>query len=347
MILLYNMKGMHEFIQSFEFLFLPLKEGKFSFQEQDLINFPLWLRSAINLYTLNILGDNIPEIILIEPKGDQPFDTLINIYRQVSLKCGPGTILIANELNPKFRPLLVKFRIPFIYKNKIIFAPQLGLVSNELHKYKEKHPSINATSFDKELHPLSVKLVAAYLCTQIPQQISLKALYQLLITQGVRLSLSKLSKILNELIELGFMEALGRGPHKEFRFKEQKEVWEILLTTNKTKQMSIHYSHYSPKDEQTYILAGESALAEYSDLASPNTLTIAVDSSTFRNMLQKKIPLTHHETEIIIQVWKEDPKLFSINKKINPIELYFSLKDMQDERIQLALKQMLHIYDIN
>jgi hypothetical protein len=94
------------------------------------------------------------------------------------------------------------------------------------------------------------------------------------------------------------------------------------------------------------VLAGESALAEYSDLASPKNPTIAVTIKTYRKLLEK-VSAKELQKETYVQVWKEDPKLFAIKGNLNPIELYISMRDHADERVQLALKSMLKKYGLS
>lgn len=50
-----------------------------------------------------------------------------------------------------------------------------------------------------------------------------------------------------------------------------------------------------------------------------------------------------------LEVWKYDPlplveRLANDQQVVDPLSLYLSLKDMQDERIQLALEQITNKY---
>lgn len=97
----------------------------------------------------------------------------------------------------------------------------------------------------------------------------------------------------------------------------------------------------------TYVLARESALSEFSDLNAPKALTIATTPTVNREMRSNAIPYGDFGGPgVYIQVWKEDPRLFAIDNNINPIELYLSMRDNPDERIQIALQAMLSRYEL-
>lgn len=329
-------------IQVFEPFFPELGKGVYSIAKEDMSDFPIWLRSVLEVYSLNITNND--NMLLIKPKKtDLALDTLLNIYRLVSSKLGPRTILIADKLNPKFRPLLVKFKIPFVYKDKTIFAPNLGIIEKEMAKLRTIDK--RDTGLERKLHPLSIKLLSAYLTQQISKQTSLQQLHRALVQLGTSLSLSKLSYILKEMVDFGLMDVIGSGPAKEFRFKEPDMIWDILLSVPTSSYMKVIFTHYFDTKDQPYLLAGESALAEYSDLATPNQLTIAMSKQNYRIMQTSNTKhQDYDEKGLYVQIWNEDPHLFSIHNKINPIELYLSLKDVHDERVQTACEQMLKNY---
>jgi hypothetical protein len=198
-----------------------------------------------------------------------------------------------------------------------------------------------------ELHPLSTKLLAAYLSKQLPQQIPLRELHKTLIKAGATVSPAKLSLVLSELVHADFMKTVGKGPHKEFVFADQKTVWNALAEAEFSPFMRVMYDHYLPPKNDTYILAGESALADFSDLNAPAALTIATTPAVYRQVRAEGVPYGDFGGPgVYIQVWKEDPRIFSLEGKINPIELYLSMREHADERIQIALQKMLSKYGL-
>ncbi len=98
--------------------------------------------------------------------------------------------------------------------------------------------------------------------------------------------------------------------------------------------------------EQEYVLAGESGLSQHSALAEPNLVTKALALANYNTMnktTKEQYLADSGAPRAVLQLWKEDPKLFSYSDEntINPIELYFSMREHHDERIQMALEEML------
>ncbi len=338
------MEPITETIRVFETLFPGLHKCPFLVRHRNLSDFPIWLRSAADLYTLDSNTSEHLTITLIRPKEDLAFDQLLNVYRQVSAKIGLRTLLIADNLNPKFRPLLVKFRIPFVFKDQSIYAPELALVFKSLKSFG-KEPSPKSSPIRGTIHPLSVKLVAAYLTNQIENEITLRELHRILLQRGAIVSTAKLSLVLNDLVQANILESVGKGPRKSFHFGDSKNIWRTLASTQISPFMRVLHGHYLPLDKRNYVLAGESALAKLSSLNEPKTMTIATTPSIYREMRSNSI--AHDDISgpgVYIQVWKEDPRLFSLVSKINPIELYLSMRGDPDERIQIALQEMLSKY---
>ena len=290
------------------------------------------------------IRDSPITVTLIEPKVELTFDQLLNAVRQVTGLVATPTLLIADGLNPKYRPLLVRYEVPFIYKDESIFAPELALKFSRLRSYRDRSRIEGLVAGD-ELHPLSVKLLAAYLSRHIQGRTTLQSLHWNLGQAGATLSLAKLSQVVSELVRLEYARAIGSGPKKEFALAEPAQVWTMLLTARMAPSMRVVHDYYWPNNTEDFVLSGESALAEYSDLASPTAKTIATTPEGFRKMRVDHTPVGDFGGPgIFIQIWKENPKVFSFNGILNPIELYFSMKNNLDERVQSSLEYMLSKY---
>lgn len=337
------MRDLKSITQILAFSFPDLEKSKPVLKKINLTDLPFWLQSSVELYYLPV--SEFISIGLISFKKEVTFDQLLMAYRKLMQNFGKVPLLInANSLPAGYRPLFVKFRVSFI-TNEIIFAPRLFMITNELSRYK-KINFIDGFSSEKTLSAFSIKIVSAYLTKIIDKKIKQNDFHKYLIKQESHVSLSKLSLVLKELVEFDFMEIIGKGPEKEFLFKSMDEVWKNLLSCPKSKLILRLIETYFYPMEKNHIIAGEAALVEYTTLSMPQYLTIAINSNLFRELESKRQPLKSQDTCILIQIWKEDPKLFSINGKINPIELYLSMQKIDDERIQIAFDQLLREYGL-
>lgn len=316
-------------------------------RQVQLAQFPVWIKSAIRVFELQF--PNAPEqIYLMYPKEPLAFEQLMRVHNAVSEKLGGVVLWVADLLPPKHRPLLVKFRIPFVYKDESIFAPDLGIKFGNLKKIRPKQ-RLEIEEKKEELTPFALKLVAGLLLNQIPTEFSLKLLFGNFQKKKVKLSLSKLSMAVNELAAGGFLVTHGAGPQKFFKKKKPQEIWQQALAVKFAPFFRETQTNYIPKDRQSYCMAGEAALAHYSNLAPPKQAIIAMTAGEFRHVyqeLKKTIPYGDFGSSNTVQVWKEDPGLFSIDGILNPIELFFSLRHHPDERIQMSLDEMLKPYGL-
>jgi hypothetical protein len=150
-----------------------------------------------------------------------------------------------------------------------------------------------------------------------------------------------LSQAINHLIELDYMDVKSSGPNRLVTFKDRQEIWEEL----KDGHVKLFYKMveaYYLIDNKNYIYSDEMALAHYSNLAKPKLKHIAVTNKELATIESVgKAVGNFGEPEFIFNIFREPPALFADDGYLNPIELYFMLKDHTDERIQMELERML------
>ncbi len=308
---------------------------------------PVWIKESIKLYDFPLEGLGAT-LYLVVPKENITLEHLTRIYRQLAEKIDAHIIVIADQMPAKHRPLLVKYRIPFIYKDESIFAPALGLKFGKLKKFEPKF-KLDLEDKKETLTPFALKIIAGLLTNKIPQEFTHKFLHQKL-SEKTKLSSSKLNPILNELAAHGFLLVQGLGPAKTYIKNETQKIWEKAITTSFAPFFREMHTNYIPSDRDAYSIAGETALAHYSNLAAPKQSTIAMTPGKFRSIYQGKIkdtkPYGDFSNPSIVQIWKEDPSLFSSDGVMNPIEVFFSLRNHLDDRVQIALDEMLNNYGL-
>lgn len=314
-----------------------------------LNGFPVWIKSAVRVFVLARLGEpSEPFLYLVQPEPEVAFEHLMRIYRQLVERLKAPILIVADNIPAKHRPLLVKFNIAFIYKNESIYAPELGLKFDRLKRFQEKR-AIRVENKKETLTPFALKLIAGVLTNQIPPEFRLKDLHEKLHREGVDVSMTKLSLSLRELVEHGLLLARGAGPTRYFSKANVEKTWEKILALPLAPFFREAETNYVPKKRETFCLAGETALARYSNLAASATATIAMSVKEFRESYEGKkyeIPFGDVHTSSIIQIWKEPPHLFSLRGALNPVELFFAMKNHPDERVQMALDEMLKTYGL-
>ncbi|MFO7930839.1 MAG: hypothetical protein R6U97_05495 [Desulfosalsimonas sp.] len=124
--------------------------------------------------------------------------------------------------------------------------------------------------------------------------------------------------------------------------EDRRRFWEKALVYLKTPVKKLLWAN-DPIDREL-LLAGESALAEYSMLASPGQPVYAISEKKWKTMEKEKIfqeARYSEEAGVQLEVWRYDPRLFAEGNAVDPFSLYLSLKESKDERIESAIEEMM------
>ncbi|MBI2519772.1 MAG: hypothetical protein HYV97_05125 [Bdellovibrio sp.] len=301
-----------------------------------LDNFPAWISRTVQIYAFNLAKNH--SVYLVRPLKELEFDQLTNILAQVESKLGGPALLVADDVNPKYRPLFVKNNVPFVYKEKTIFAPKLGL---KLLNYRETKPQ-KTRQLEEAISPFELKLLAGYLTAFIMREgFNLSQLEFILEGYKFKCSKAKLAQAINHLIELDFVDTKGAGPNRLVTFKNRQEIWDRLKKQPLKPFSKTIESYYMTNAD--YIFSGETALAHYSDLAEPKMRYLAMTNQQFKQIQKSGDPVGDFgKPQFVCDVLKESPRLFAKDDGfLNPVELYFLLRAHSDERVQIALEQMI------
>lgn len=345
-----NIYGLERNIQALQSLYPQSFKGVVQPLPKAALNgLPIWVKGAVRVFVVTLLeAPEEPFLYLAQPETAVAFEQLMRVYRQLIEKLKAPVLVIADNLPPKHRPLLVKFNIAFIYKNESVFAPELGLKFDRISRFKEDR-IIQVENKKKTITPFALKLVAGLLTDQIPPEFTLKGLHDKIQNEGVEISTTKLSLALKELVENGLILSEGAGPTRYFAKAAVEKTWEKILALPLASFFREAQANYVPKNRRTFCLAGETALAQYSNLAVKATATIAMSVKEFRESYEGKkreIPFGEVYTPSTIQIWKEPPHIFALRGVMNPIEVFFSMRNHHDERVQMALDEMLKPYGL-
>lgn len=149
---------------------------------------------------------------------------------------------------------------------------------------------------------------------------------------------------LNELESADLGEVFRNGRERCIRFAESpRDTWSKalpLLRSPVTKRLYVEALH----GEAPGICAGVSALAQCTMLAQPDhpILAFSKDEWTALRKAQHIIELPAPEPNALeFEVWSYAPSLFAKDGMVDRLSLYLSLKEIQDERVEAALEEMM------
>jgi hypothetical protein len=142
-----------------------------------------------------------------------------------------------------------------------------------------------------------------------------------------------------------------QGEKEKFiRFRyERHELWNIVHQQNLLVNPVIKTVFVDEKPKDLFLLlSNASAMPVYTDLNPSRQEYYAIEKMVFYS-LQKSNALVNqndYEGKYALEVWKYNPltlvdELLNNRAVVDPLSLYLSIKDRKDERIEIALDQIL------
>lgn len=305
---------------------------------------PMWVKNATHgAYEIKWGDDRT--LAFIEPDSELSFDQIVAIVRAIKKNIqNAEPVIIADHLNPKFRGLFVRERIPFVNKKDDIFAPNLATKLSHISTLYEMYPDRRID----DLSPFSVKLIAGALTGFLPKdRLKVNELVEQISKMKGATPASKVSTALKELKHFEMVIERGRGPDKFYELTSPQTVFERLLDLPH-RRLCKKIENFVTLNSIEYVMSGESALAAYTNLNDPKKKTIAVFKQDSGELKQrKKVPVDLTLEPLEIEVWNEDPQLFSVEEKLNPLELCFSIGQILDDpRVYMEMNSLLEQYDL-
>ena len=97
----------------------------------------------------------------------------------------------------------------------------------------------------------------------------------------------------------------------------------------------------SNKTNNNFYVTGINALANYTNINGEGKQTFALYHHNLKDLIDRKNKDTIERVNCTIQIWKYDPGNLAENRFVDPLSLYLSLIDNEDERVRKELKNLL------
>lgn len=318
------------------FVFDPVQVPK-----QELGNLPMYISEMYRLYHASLYN---VDFLLIEYKDDDGF-SIFQLEKHIELlrnNLNKKVALLAENLPYLYRKRLIEKGINFIVPGKQMFLPDF------LIDLREGNQNPRLKKKTEKLLP-SAQFIVLYHILQRNEnkQLAPDSFTQLALKFGyTRMAISKAvdNLVYNELCTVD-------GTKKKYiRFiNDRVELWQRALPLFVNPVFKKVYVDEMP--EGLFLLhSNESALQEYSDMNPSRQEYYAIERTFYYNLLESgklKNP-NEHEGEFCLEVWKYNPfKLaegITKENNVDPLSLYLSLTDTNDERVEMALQQIIEKY---
>jgi hypothetical protein len=253
-------------------------------------------------------------------------------WEKISNQFSGTTIYIQQSITAYDRSRLIRQKIPFIVPGKQMYIPTIGIELREhfqtLHTDQKQH-----------LSPAAQTVV----------------IYALIEKMGERANPTNLAKTLgytSMTISRAFDELSSAKIGVTYKVGKERwwspsctkhELWQQAKPKMRSPIQQYTWIHKKPRSMKSTFPAGLSALSHYSSLTPPTTPIYAIHHPMWINWKRRgvKQSLYEHGALFELEVWYYNPALLSDDNIVDPFSLYLSLEKTDDERVEIALEEMM------
>ena len=295
---------------------------------------PGYLTQRYEPHLVTLAGQVWLIAFLRQPDAPPPLQ-LLKQLEQLAARLDPpvaGTCLVAEHLPPYLRNRLVELGQPFVVPGRQLFWPAVGSAETVQRPQRLRPKPVEA------LGPVAQQLLIALLLRRLLPPVNITTAAEAL---GVTpASVSQAVKAL-EASELVHSQLEGR--ERIFALAHNGDVaWhraQPLLRTPVRQRVRIRDADLPP---DAGIRAGDSAMAALTDLAEPAEPVYAMASRYWPKRMGAPAAIPTPDTgTCVVELWRYPPEATALHGCADPLSLYLSLRDDKDERLQLALQELM------
>lgn len=313
-----------------ETLGMSAKEASWS----EVENLPLYLRNGRRYSVLSIEGTTL---LLIHVEATSFNLTAFQKQRvKLSEYWGGDVVLCFEKLTAYQRKALIEKRISFIVPESQTYLPCLGIALQERAAAERKAVS--------KLTPTSQALLLylMYRSESAP-------LKKVELANRLGVSAMNITRAVQELVSLELVKTQKTGRS------------DLVLPIDSGVQLYKKAQAYliDPVQKRVFVkrgcdldglpLSGEAALAERTMLNPPLVSCRAIDKKAYKRILDSGLehvdPAWYTGADYTeLEIWKYNPELFAEGRIVDVVSLAASFASQQDERIEIAVEEMLEEY---
>ncbi len=291
---------------------------------EDFSFLPSYLTSRFRLQAAR-LGQTA--VVLMKPLT--PIDNFAQMKtqaRRLTELCGREVVLVFDSLPFRSKEYLLRNRIPFLVGKKQIYLPFLGT-------YLQQKGDAEIPIGDKVLP--SAQLVLLHFLYG-----GVRPLKAVSASRNLGLTPASISRAFAQLGTLKLGTIRQDGPNHFLFYDGQPS--ELFQKAKDYLANPVKRTIYVPKEflKEGLPLSGLSGLSGMTMLGEPTWQCYATDR--IADLLPfSSSTLLDPDSWVAVEKWRYDPKALGKGKTVDPLSLALSLKDSQDERVQMAVEHLL------
>lgn len=283
---------------------------------------PMSIVGNFKLYHGQILGKNLI-FVYIE---DADMITPVMTKKQLDIiqkRTGIITVLVPKHLHSYNVGRLIAQKVNFVIPDKQMFIPSLLL--------DLKNDKVIDGDIKDSITPMTQCLLLYHLEVE---SISGKTSYEL--ADKLSVSYASINRALRWLVTKDLIKQEGVKTKTVQIELSGKELWDKALPMLVSPIEQIYYTD-APLEGQ--MISGVNALASYTMLNEEPKQCCAISKKDLK-VLNISTDKQFGQNEI--QVWKYNPRMFSVSGVVDRLSLYLSLINNEDERIQIELERLIN-----
>jgi hypothetical protein len=291
---------------------------------------PVYLQDSYEFQQTKL--HNLPCLLMIALGEQGQTPAVIRKHAEnIRVRWEGEVIYVRRNITAYNRKRLVQHKVSFIVPEKQLYLPLLGIDLREHFR--------RIRSEREQLSPSSQAVVINVLLDHnnhkyAPRELADKLGY----------STMALTRVFDELefAKIATTSRQGRKRFIEFPV-DKRHLWEMagkFLSDPVKKRVYVN----EMSSQIPNVVAGLTALSRMSMLSAPARMTYAISSKAWKAIKGEDglEQLPSIETNAIeLEIWHYNPVTFATNGSVDSFSLYQSLKDSNDERIQIALEEMM------
>ena len=295
---------------------------------------PYFLTRLYDLFDVKIGSVSYTAIFLKQEDEFKPAQFLKHLAQIPEIQ-SDDVCVVAESLPSYVRKRMIEKGISFVIPNIQMFLPDMGMeLRSRSAGKKSRKPDY--------LRPATQVVLIHWLLGRLSEPVTPLAL-----SKQLSYSTMTMSRALDELeaLEIGHVERKGRERLLAFAMEKQT-VWQEMLPRLKNPVRYLKRIAQRELPSNDALPAGLTALSKQTMLGEPDLPEYAVNSERWKSLEKegvKTIPLEEHGT-CVIQVWRYDPKILELDGMVDPFSLYLSFQGKADDRIEMALEEMMEKY---
>ena len=286
---------------------------------------PLYLSSGYDFRKAEI---DLCECLLIKPKGELP--TLPALKKQIvkiqQIENLPVAICV-DSMSAFRRKNMIESRVPFIVKDKQVYLPFMGTFLQAKN--------------DKPIASIERFMVSTQLLFLMYIYQKNRELYLTEATSCLPYSAMTINRAAKQLEASQLFQTRKDGVNKIIFSKLSKR--ELYEGAKRYLISPVIKTYYLSKDlvANQMVLAGMSALSEHSMLSEGMLMYYAIEQGKVSKE-ERKTELLNAQKQVLVEEWCYNPQLFAKKRMADSISIALSLLNNQDERVEMAIEEMLN-----